>query len=194
MQVVGVFFLYELSKSIESLKTFGRFVRMKYTEAKEELIQAWGNLGYSWGLNKTMAQIHALLMISPKPLSTEEIMQELSISRGNANMNIRALLDWGIISRILIPGERKEYFKSEKDIWSLARQVAKERRKRELEPILRVLREVNDVQSDGSEETKELKRVVKDLKNFAEKSDGLLETFIKSEESWFWNVVLKLMK
>ncbi|HEY9009151.1 GbsR/MarR family transcriptional regulator [Ohtaekwangia sp.] len=167
---------------------------MKYTEAKEELIQAWGNLGYSWGLNKTMAQIHALLMISPKPLSTEEIMQELSISRGNANMNIRALLDWGIISRILIPGERKEYFKSEKDIWSLARQVAKERRKRELEPILRVLREVNDVQSDGSEETKELKRVVKDLKNFAEKSDGLLETFIKSEESWFWNVVLKLMK
>ncbi|HEY9047914.1 MAG TPA: transcriptional regulator [Ohtaekwangia sp.] len=167
---------------------------MKYTEAKEELIQAWGNLGYSWGLNKTMAQIHALLMISPKALSTEEIMQELSISRGNANMNIRALLDWGIISRILVPGERKEYFKSEKDIWSLARQVAKERRKRELEPILRVLREVNDVQSDGSDETKELKRVVKDLKNFAEKSDGLLETFIKSEESWFWNVVLKIMK
>ncbi len=168
--------------------------RMKYVEAKEELIQAWGNLGYSWGLNKTMAQIHALLMISPKPLSTEEIMLELSISRGNANMNIRALLDWGIISRILIPGERKEFFKSEKDIWALARQVAKERRKRELEPILKVLREVNDVQSDGSEDTKELKRVVKDLKNFAEKSDGLLETFIKSEESWFWNVLLKIMK
>jgi DNA-binding transcriptional regulator GbsR (MarR family) len=141
-----------------------------------------------------MAQIHALLMISPKPLSTEEIMFELSISRGNANMNIRALLDWGIISRILIPGERKEFFKSEKDIWALARQVAKERRKRELEPILKVLREVNDVQSDGSDETKELKRVVKDLKNFAEKSDGLLETFIKSEESWFWNVLLKIMK
>lgn len=167
---------------------------MKYAEAKEELIQAWGNLGYSWGLNKTMAQIHALLMISPKPLSTEEIMLELSISRGNANMNIRALLDWGIISRILVPGERKEFFKSEKDIWALARQVAKERRKRELEPILKVLREVNDVQNDGSEDTKELKRVVKDLKNFAEKSDGLLETFIKSEESWFWNVLLKIMK
>jgi DNA-binding transcriptional regulator GbsR (MarR family) len=167
---------------------------MKYAEAKEELIQAWGNLGYSWGLNKTMAQIHALLMISPKPLSTEEIMLELSISRGNANMNIRALLDWGIVSRILVPGERKEFFKSEKDIWALARQVAKERRKRELEPILKVLREVNDVQSDGSEDTKELKRVVKDLKNFAEKSDGLLETFIKSEESWFWNVLLKIMK
>jgi DNA-binding transcriptional regulator GbsR (MarR family) len=167
---------------------------MKYIEAKEQLIQAWGNLGYSWGLNKTMAQIHALLMVSPKPLSAEEIMEELSISRGNANMNVRALLDWGIISRISVPGERKEFFKSEKDVWALARQVARERRKRELEPIIKVLREVSDVQGDGSEETREFKKVVKELKGFAEKSDALLETFIKAEESWFWNTVLKMMK
>ncbi len=167
---------------------------MKYKEAKEELIQAWGNLGYSWGLNKTMAQIHALLMISTKPLSTEDIMEDLNISRGNANMNIRALLDWHIIYRISVPGERKEYFKSEKDTWTLARQVAKERRKRELEPILKVLRSVNEVQTDGSEETKEFKKVVRDLKNFAEKSDNLLEAFEKSEENWFWNTVLKMFK
>jgi DNA-binding transcriptional regulator GbsR (MarR family) len=167
---------------------------MKYTAAKDELIQAWGNLGYSWGLNKTMAQIHALLLISTKPLTTEDIMEELSISRGNANMNVRALLDWGIVSRISVPGERKEFFKSEKDVWALARQVAKERRKRELEPILKVLKEVNEVQTDGSEETKEFKKVVKELRSFAEKSDGLIDTFIKSEESWFWNTVLKMMK
>jgi DNA-binding transcriptional regulator GbsR (MarR family) len=167
---------------------------MKYTEGKEQLIQAWGNLGYSWGLNKTMAQIHALLMISPKSLSAEEIMEELSISRGNANMNIRALLDWGIITRVSVAGERKEFFKSEKDIWALARQVAKERRKRELEPILKVLKEVNEVQNDGSEQTKEFKKVVKELKNFADKSDALLDTFIKSEESWFWNTLMKLIK
>jgi len=167
---------------------------MKYKEAKEELIQAWGNLGYSWGLNKTMAQIHALLMISTKPLSTEEIMQELNISRGNANMNIRALLDWGIVSRVLVPGERKEYFKSEKDVWNLARQVARERRKRELEPILKVLREVSDVPNDGTEETKEFRKTVKDFRNFAEKSDNLLDTFIKSEENWFWSAVMKFLK
>jgi DNA-binding transcriptional regulator GbsR (MarR family) len=167
---------------------------MKYSEAKGELIQAWGNLGYSWGLNKTMAQIHALLMISPKALSTEEIMEELSISRGNANMNIRALLDWGIVSRISVPGERKEYFKSEKDVWALARQVARERRKRELEPIIKVLRDVNEVQGDSTEQTKEFKKVVKELKGFAEKSDALIETFIKAEESWFWSSVMKLMK
>jgi DNA-binding transcriptional regulator GbsR (MarR family) len=167
---------------------------VKYNEAKEELIQAWGNLGYSWGLNKTMAQIHALLMISPKPLSTEDIMEELNISRGNANMNIRALLDWQIIYKLSVAGERKEYFKSEKDIWALARQVAKERRKRELEPILKVLKSVNEVTSDNSEETKEFKKVVKDLKNFAEKSDNLLDTFVKSEESWFWNAIMKIFK
>jgi DNA-binding transcriptional regulator GbsR (MarR family) len=167
---------------------------MKYKEAKEELIQAWGNLGYSWGLNKTMAQIHALLMISTKPLTTEEIMEELNISRGNANMNVRALLEWHIIYRISVAGDRKEYFKSEKDIWALARQVAKERRKRELEPILKVLKEVNEVAPDGTEETKEFKKVVKELKNFADKSDTLLDSFVKSEENWFWNTVLKLFK
>ena len=167
---------------------------MKYKEAKEELIQAWGNLGSSWGLNKTMAQIHALLMISPKPLSTEEIMEELSISRGNANMNIRALLDWGIVYRILVPGERKEYFKSEKDVWALARQVVKERRKRELEPILKALKSISEVESDGTEETKEMKRVVKDLKSFGERSDQLLDVFAKSEEGWFWNTIMKIFK
>lgn len=167
---------------------------MKYQEAKDELIQAWGNLGHSWGLNKTMAQIHALLMVSTKPLSTEDIMEQLNISRGNANMNIRALIDWSIIERVLVPGERKEYFKSEKDVWALARIVARERRKRELEPILKVLRKVSDVQTEGSDEAKELKKVTKELKSFAEKSDSLLEAFIRSEESWFWTTVMKAMK
>jgi DNA-binding transcriptional regulator GbsR (MarR family) len=167
---------------------------MKYEEAKANLIQAWGNLGYSWGLNKVMAQIHALLLISPTPISTEDIMNELNISRGNANMNIRSLLDWGIIYRISIPGERKEYFKSEKDIWALARQVVKERRKRELEPILKTLKEVQDVTGESNEALKEFKKVTKELKGFAEKSDGLLDTFIGAQENWFWNTIMKAFK
>lgn len=167
---------------------------MKLDEAKSKMIQAWGNLGYSWGLNKVMAQIHALLLMSPEPLSTEDIMKELNISRGNANMNIRALLDWGIVYRVSIPGERKEYFKSEKDIWALARQVAKERRKRELEPILKTLKEVQDVTGESNEELKEFKKVTKELRGFAEKSDGLLNTFVNAQESWFWNTLLKAFK
>jgi len=141
-----------------------------------------------------MAQIHALLMVSIKPLSTEDIMQDLNISRGNANMNIRALLEWGIVERILVPGERKEYFRSEKDVWTLARTVAKERRRRELDPILKVLKKVSEVQQDGSDEAKELKKVTKDLKSFAEKADGLLDTFVKAEESWFWGTIMKVFK
>ncbi len=167
---------------------------MKFGEAKEKLIQAWGNLGYSWGINKVMAQIHALLLISPKPLTTEDIMAELDISRGNANMNVRALLDWGIVQRVSVAGERKEYFKSGKDIWELARQVAKERRKRELEPILKVLQEVSQMPGENSEDAKEFKKITKELKGFAEKSDGLLDTFIHAKESWFWNTLLKALK
>lgn len=167
---------------------------MEYEEGKQQLIQAWGILGSSWGINKTMAQIHALLMISPESLSTEEIMEDLNISRGNANMNIRALLDWGIVFKEFKSGERKEYFKSEKDVWSLATQVAKERRKRELEPILRVLRDVQKVEDGSDAKTKEFKKMTSDLKNFADKSDSVIDKFVRSEGNWFFNKLLKFIK
>ena len=166
---------------------------MNYEEGKQKIIQAWGILGSSWGINKTMAQIHALLMISPEALSTEEIMEDLNISRGNANMNIRALLDWGIAYKEFKPGERKEYFKSEKDVWSLATQVTKERRKRELEPILKVLKDVQNVENGDSPEIKEFKKITKDLKNFAEKSDKILNKFVESEGNWFFNKLIKFI-
>ena len=89
---------------------------MKLTEGKEKFIQAWGTLGSSWGINRTMAQVHALLLIAPESLCAEDIMEELNISRGNANMNIRALMDWGLVSKELKSGERKEFFSAEKDI------------------------------------------------------------------------------
>ena len=123
---------------------------MNLIEGTNEFLQAWGRLGTSWGINKAMAQIHALLLIAPDPLTTDEIMDELSISRGNANMNIRALLDWGVISKIYIRGERKEYFKSEKDIYTLAQRVAKERQKRELEPINKLLEELKSTEGNGT--------------------------------------------
>ena len=83
---------------------------MEFKESKEKFIQSWGVLGSSWGINRTMAQIHALLLISPEILSTEEIMDELQISRGNANMNIRGLMDWGIVTKHFKTGERKDFF------------------------------------------------------------------------------------
>ena len=100
---------------------------MELQEAKQKFISTWGTLGTLWGINKAMAQIHALLFVSPKPLSMEDIMEALEISRGNASMNIRGLLDWGIVYKVNVAGERKEFFTSEKDVTELSRQIAKER-------------------------------------------------------------------
>jgi len=105
---------------------------MKLKEAKHEFIQAWGSLGSSWGINKVMAQIHAVLIVSPKPMSTDDIMEALQISRGNANMSVRALLDWGIVHKQFVLGDRKEYFIAEKNVYTLSNQIAKERKKRAL--------------------------------------------------------------
>jgi len=167
---------------------------MEFKEAKEEFILAWGTLGSSWGINKAMAQIHALLLISPDSLGTDEIMEELNISRGNANTNIRALLDWGIIRKEYKSGERREFFASEKDVWKLARQVTQERRRREIEPILRLLADTQSVSGGKKEEVKEFKKVTKSLYDFSSKMDVMLERFVKSDEKWFTRILMKLIK
>lgn len=165
---------------------------MDFNEAKQEFIQAWGILGSSWGINKAMGQIHALLMISPEPLTTDEIMETLQISRGNANMNIRALMDWGIVYKIYKRGERKEFFASEKDVHKLARQVAKERRKRELEPIERLFNEIKNVKGKGKE-FEEFKKVTTDLEGFAGDATAVLDRFIETDKKWFLKVLKKLL-
>jgi DNA-binding transcriptional regulator GbsR (MarR family) len=168
---------------------------MKLTESKEKFINAWGTLGTSWGINRTMAQVHALLLISPDVLSAEEIMDELNISRGNANMNVRTLIDWGLVQKELIPGERKEYFKAEKDIYKVFKQIAKERRKRELEPIFKVLEEVKNV--DGDKRDRNIKafvETIEEIERFTHKADRTLETLIKADESWLIGSFMKLMK
>ena len=118
---------------------------MTAQEKKDKFVQQWGSIGSNWGINRTMAQIHALLLISSKPLSAMEIKQELQISVGNANMNIRALIDWGLVHKELIPGQRKEFFIAEKDMWEVVKRIIIQRKKKELEPILRLLNEVGDV-------------------------------------------------
>lgn len=168
---------------------------MKLPEARNQFIQAWGTLGSKWGINRTMAQIHALMMIAPDPLSTEEIMEELNISRGNVNMNIRELMDWGLVEKIHKSGERREYFWAEKDIWKIAKQVAKERKKRELEPILKVLDQVSQVEGDKKDKNiKAFTEAITGIKRMAGNADKTLDTMIKAEENWFFGSLLKLIK
>lgn len=168
---------------------------MELPEAKQKFIEAWGKLGSEWGINRTMAQVHALLLITPAELTTEEIMESLQISRGNANMTLRDLINWGLVEKRHKPGERKEYFYAEKDTWNIARQVAKERRKRELDPVIKVLDELASVKGDKSDpEYKTFHRSVTDINKLAKNVDKTLETMLKAEESWFWGSILKVFK
>ena len=165
---------------------------MKLTEAKQQFIGSWGAFGTHWGINRTMAQIHALLLISPDPMTQDDIMEELDISRGNTNMNIRELINWRLVERVLLPGERKEYFSAEKDIWKVVKQIVKERKKRELEPMLQLLDKLEEV--DGDKKDKKIKTfvdTVSSIKKLGRQADKTLDVMVKAEESWFLGTMMK---
>ena len=167
---------------------------MNYEEAKIKFISTWGSLGTLWGINKAMAQIQALLFISTKPLSMEEIMEELKISRGNTSMNLRQLMDWGIVTKEIIPGERKEFFTTEKDVQELARIVAKERSRREIKPVIKVLRDVSSIEDNGTKKTKELIKQTKALHDLTETADAMINKLVNQEQNWVTKSLLKLFK
>ncbi|ETZ24343.1 GbsR/MarR family transcriptional regulator [Pedobacter sp. V48] len=168
---------------------------MELSEGRLKFIEAWGKLGSEWGINRTMAQIHALLLISPEALTTEDIMEELTISRGNTNMNLRDLIGWGLVEKQHKSGERKEYFYADKDTWNIARQVAKERKKRELDPIIKLLNELSEVKGDDKDRNyKTFRSSVKDINKLAKNVNKTLETMLKAEESWFWGSIFKIFK
>src|SRR5690606_35813722 len=161
---------------------------------KEKFISTWGSLGTLWGINKAMAQIQALLFISTKPLSMEEIMKELKISRGNTSMNLRQLMDWGIVTKESIPGDRKEYFSTEKDVQELARHIAEERSRREIKPVIKILKDVSSINEDGTEKTKEFIKQTKALHELAETADAILNKIINQEQNWITKSLIKLIK
>jgi DNA-binding transcriptional regulator GbsR (MarR family) len=168
---------------------------MQLEQAKEKFVQTWGTLGSNWGINRTMAQVHALLLVSPEALSAEDIMEQLNISRGNANMNIRALIDWGLVYKELKSGERREFFSAEKDMWKVFKQIAKERRKRELEPIFKVLDDISQVEGDATDPNYQaFVQSIDGIQKFAGQADDFLGKVIKADESWFFNTLLRFMK
>jgi DNA-binding transcriptional regulator GbsR (MarR family) len=168
---------------------------MKLTEAKQQFISSWGAFGTHWGINRTMAQIHALLLISADPLTQDDMMEQLNISRGNTNMNIRELINWGLVERILLSGERKEYFTAEKDIWKVVKQIVKERKKRELEPMLQLLDRLENVEGDKRDKhVKTFVDTVSSIKKLGKQADKTLDMMIRAEESWFVGTMMKFFK
>jgi DNA-binding transcriptional regulator GbsR (MarR family) len=165
---------------------------MKLAEAKSQFIASWGRFGTNWGINRTMAQIHALLLVSPDPLSAEEVMDQLNISRGNANMNLRELIDWGLVEKVIKPGERKEFFSAEKDIWIAARQIIKERKKRELDLMIPVLKELSKVEGDKKDKgVKTFTDTIEAITKFSEQADKTLNTMIRADEHWLLGNLVK---
>ncbi|MEO1008968.1 MAG: ArsR family transcriptional regulator [Planctomycetota bacterium] len=112
--------------------------------AQDEFIAAWGQMSSAWGISRTMAEVHALLYITGEALCTDDVMDRLQISRGNASMSLRALLEWGIVSKAHKRGDRKEYFLAEQDIWAMFRAIVRERLKREVEPLIAQLNDIRD--------------------------------------------------
>lgn len=168
---------------------------MKLTEAKHQFISSWGAFGTNWGINRTMAQIHALLLVSPDPITQDDMMEELNISRGNVNMNIRELISWGLVERVILPGERREYFSAEKDIWKVVKLIVKERKKRELDPMLKLLDQLEEVEGDKRDKNvKSFVDTVSSIKKLGKQADKTLDTMIKAEENWFVGGLMKLLK
>ena len=127
----------------------------RHQSALDEFVLLWGEMATQWGINRTMAQIHALLYASERALDTDEIMERLQISRGNANMNLRALLDWNLARKTHQIGSRKDYFVGETDVWTIATTIIEERQRREIKPVQRALGAVATTLREGDAMTPE---------------------------------------
>ncbi len=121
----------------------------RFAEALDRFVLFWGEMASRWGINRTMAQIHALLYACEDPLDTDAIMSRLNISRGNANMNLRSLLDWGLVKKIHVTGSRKDYFRAEKDVWELTAQIVQHREQLEIKPVKQQLEDLRAHLTEG---------------------------------------------
>ncbi|MCP4590114.1 MAG: transcriptional regulator [bacterium] len=113
--------------------------------SKALFIRRWGEMAASWGISRTMAEIHALMFASTVPLCTDDVMEQLQISRGNASMNLRELTRWNLIERLHVRGDRREYFRAEADVWQMFETISRERRRREIEPILETIQRCDEM-------------------------------------------------
>lgn len=165
---------------------------MELEEAKQQFIDTWGTLGSEWGINKSVAQVHALLLSCSNPISTDEIMEKLVISRGNANMSIRQLIDYGIVYKKHIAGDRKEYFIAEKDVLKWAMKIAIMRKKKELDPVMEVLKELSQATAtEKTEEGVEFHKTVKEIQELTDQLENIANRVFASNRA---DLLIKLFK
>lgn len=136
----------------------------------QRFILHWGEMGTRWGLNRTVAQIHALLYLSPKPLNAEEISELLGVSRSNVSTSLKELQGWGVVRVVHIPGDRRDYFETMADVWEMFKIILSERKRRELDPTLALLRSsVAELERSSLDEG--VKKKVLEIADFFETMD-----------------------
>ena len=170
--------------------------------AQDTFIRRWGEMGATWGINRTMAEIHALLYITGQPLCTDDVMDRLHISRGNASMSLRALCDWGIIRRKHKLGERREYFESLGDVWEMFSIIAAERKRREMDPVLETIKQCQKMidasaigKSAASQETVRItQQRLAGMEEFMSVTNKIFQQFVGNAKSGLSRVVKVLLK
>jgi len=159
--------------------------------AKSLFIRRWGEMAASWGISRTMAEIHALLYLASEPLCTDDVMEQLAVSRGSASMNLRELVNWGLIHRIHRRGDRKEYFDAERDVWQMFDTIMRERRRREVQPIVETIERCLSMIGEGksglrgqaAKNAEAYKRRFTDILDFCEIMNTLFNLMSKTGRS-----------
>jgi DNA-binding transcriptional regulator GbsR (MarR family) len=163
---------------------------MKLTAVQEKFILHWGEMGARWGINRTVAQVHALLFLSPKPLNAEELTETLSVARSNVSNSIRELQGWGIVKLVHVMGDRRDHFESMKDPWEMFRVVLDERKKREIDPTLTMLREaLIDLENEKQKDAYTMERL-KSLQDFFETTSS----WYNQIRQWPTSVLVKFIR
>lgn len=176
-------------------------VEIQLRTSQDLFIRRWGEMGATWGINRTMAEIHAFLYITGQPQCTDDVMERLNISRGNASMSLRALCDWGIIRRLHKRGERREYFESLGDVWEMFSIIAAERKRREMDPVLETIKQCQKMLDESSigkaaksEAVQLTRQRLAGMEEFMSVTNKIFQQFIGNAKSGLTKVVKVLLK
>jgi DNA-binding transcriptional regulator GbsR (MarR family) len=159
------------------------------TPVQQKFILHWGEMGTKWGINRTVAQIHALLFISPKPLNADDIVETLGVARSNVSTSLKELQSWGIVKMVHILGDKRDHFESMKDVWELFRVVLNERKRREIDPTIQMLDEcIADAKNQATDAYTEQR--LRDLREFF----GTTSTWYTQICQWPITTIVKFFK
>ena len=163
---------------------------MILSETSTQFILHWGEMGTRWGVNRTVAQVHALLFISPKPLNADDLVETLGVARSNVSTSLKELQGWGIVKMVHILGDKRDHFESMKDVWELFRVVLNERKRREIDPTMQMLNECI-AESDLSPEADAYTRQrLSDLREFFETTSA----WYVQIRQWPTSAIVKFVK